>query len=101
MTMRLTLLLLLPLLGACLAAPVATETPPRAQVEVISLQFAEANRTAGILQHLYRAAAVEGGTVLQIVPDERLNVLLVRGSQGDLDAIKTIVARLDVEAATD
>ena len=101
MSMRHTILLLLPLLGACRTTPVPPETRPDVHVEVIELQFADADMIAGILRYLYRGAAVEGGAMLQIVPDERLNLLLLRGSQGDLDAINGLVERLDVEGAAD
>ncbi len=59
-------------------------------VEIIGLHFASANELSQQLTTLFHHAIP-----VTVVPDQRTNSLLVRGTHADIDLIRALVARLD------
>ena len=87
-------------------------------IEIIPLQNASAASVAQTIGKIYEAGAQKGGkvagrvlhgkltpsqpgapqaTAIKIIPEERLNALIMMGSKSEIDEIKTLVAKLDVK----
>ncbi|MDD5225543.1 MAG: type II secretion system secretin GspD, partial [bacterium] len=88
-------------------------------IEIIPLQNASATSVAQTIGKIYEAGAQKSGKVagrvlhgkltpsqpggtpagsmIKIIPEERLNALIMMGSKSEIDEIKTLVAKLDVK----
>jgi general secretion pathway protein D len=87
-------------------------------IEIVSLQNASAASVAQTIGKIFEAGAQKSGKVagrvlhgkltpsqpgappgsaIKIIPEERLNALIMMGSKSEIDGIKTLVAKLDVK----
>ena len=87
-------------------------------IEIITLQNASAASVAQTIGKIFEAGAQKSGKVagrvlhgkltpsqpgappgsaIKIIPEERLNALIMMGSKSEIDGIKTLVAKLDVK----
>ena len=64
-------------------------------------QIMQSNVTAPVSRGLRTATVGTGAVTTKILPDERINSLIVIGNPNDMDMIKGLVAKLDVERPTE
>ncbi len=64
-------------------------------------QIMQSNVTAPASRGVRTASAGAGAVATKILPDERTNSLFVVGNPNDVDMIKSLVAKLDVERPTE
>ncbi len=65
--------------------------------EIITLENARADRMLGLVDELYIRGVnrVQGEGTLRVTADDRLNALVVSGPQGDIDAVRSLIAQLE------
>ena len=82
-----------------LIGPSAAEGPETTvQFEVLHLEHADARMLSQSLESLLHDAAGGGRrSRVQVLPDVRLNALLIRGPEESLEHLKELVGHLDVE----
>lgn len=75
-------------------APVAPASSESARVAVLPLAHAVAQQVTQVVQASF---ARRGGCTLMVVPDPRTNSLIVSGSPSEVEEVRELVAKLDVE----
>ncbi len=77
----------------------STESSERETVvfEVLHLKYAQAHMLADSLELLLRDASQGRNSRVQVLPDNRLNALLIRAPEESLADLKELVSHLDVE----
>lgn len=79
-------------------SPQATTDPNALVVEVVVLQFAEADELAATLEGLLADATVGVAEAPRVRADARTNSLLLQARPEALAELKNLIAQLDVEA---
>jgi len=82
---------------------------PQERIEVVRLKYASANSIAGQIAQIMQRGQMQARLrrppasaqvlldTLRLVPDDRTNSVVVAGHQNEVDVVKELIARLDVE----
>ncbi|MDQ2076663.1 type II secretion system secretin GspD [Marinimicrobium sp. ABcell2] len=71
------------------------------ETELVELRYARAEDVAQVVTQLERSGDREGGKAVMVVPDNRINGILVQGDQLQRQRIRELIRRLDRPQARD